>query len=465
MKIIQLTAENIKKLKIVDITPKGHVVEITGKNGNGKSSVLDSIWWALGGDKNVQDVPIRTGAKNARIRLDLGDMIVERKFGKFERGEGTEGLVIRNKTGAAPGTRDKDLPKHDSPQDLLDALIGRLAFDPLAFTKKKPRDQYDELRTIAKIDLDIDSMEMANAADFKRRTDINRDAKAAWAKVDAAIPAEPTIPIDENALLDKIQEAAEHNSAIERAKAQTERFKRDAAEKRSEAGRVRQRVRDFTEDREAKMEDLKSQIAGIALEIKTKSEEWTALERKLETEAVDLDSSVENDPVQPIDLSGLRSELTNAKSVNAVIARRSSNETQRKAAEELESQAERLTASMTEREQHIKDAIENAEMPVDGLSIGSGTVFFKGLPLDQSSDSEQLRISCAIAMAGNPKLRVIRVRNGSLLDEDGLAMLKALAKDRDYQVWCERVDSSGMVGVVLEDGEVVADHQEKLELT
>ena len=76
MKILKLTCENFKKLRAVEITPKGELVEICGKNGAGKSSVLDSIWWALEGTKHIQAMPIRKGADKARIRLDLGEMVV-----------------------------------------------------------------------------------------------------------------------------------------------------------------------------------------------------------------------------------------------------------------------------------------------------------------------------------------------------------------------------------------------------
>src|ERR1017187_8482228 len=103
MKIIRLTAENVKKIKVVDITPTGDLIQVTGKNGSGKSSVLDSIWWALGGEKNIQDVPIRTGTESARVRLDLGDMVVERVF----RACGTTSITVRNKAGSEPGTPDK----------------------------------------------------------------------------------------------------------------------------------------------------------------------------------------------------------------------------------------------------------------------------------------------------------------------------------------------------------------------
>src|SRR5438874_2068433 len=80
MKIISLVAENIKKLRAVEITPDGEIVTISGRNGQGKTSVLDSIWWALTGTKHIQGEPIRKGETKARIKLDLGGLVVERKF-------------------------------------------------------------------------------------------------------------------------------------------------------------------------------------------------------------------------------------------------------------------------------------------------------------------------------------------------------------------------------------------------
>lgn len=80
MKIISLQAENVKRLTAVTITPDGNLVQITGKNGQGKTSVLDAIWWALEGAANIQAEPIRKGAEEARIRLDLGEYVVTRTF-------------------------------------------------------------------------------------------------------------------------------------------------------------------------------------------------------------------------------------------------------------------------------------------------------------------------------------------------------------------------------------------------
>lgn len=97
-------------------------------------------------------------------------------------------------------------------------------------------------------------------------------------------------------------------------------------------------------------------------------------------------------------------------------------------------------------------------MPVPGLSLAEGRVLLNGVPFDQSSSAEQIRTSVAIAMAANPKLRIIRIKDGSLLDEDGLRLIAEQAKENDYQVWIERVDSSGKIGIVMEDGSVSCDN-------
>jgi len=123
-------------------------------------------------------------------------------------------------------------------------------------------------------------------------------------------------------------------------------------------------------------------------------------------------------------------------------------------AEKLKAEADALTAAMAKREEEKRAAIAAAKLPIDGVEFVGEAIHLNGVPFDQASDAEQLRASLAIAMAANPRLRVIRVRDGSLLDEDGLRIVEEMAGDRDFQVWCERVDSTGKVGFVIENGEV-----------
>ena len=105
MKIVQLRAENVKRLIAVEITPEGNVIEITGKNGAGKTSVLDSIWWALAGNRTHQAVPVRQGETEAVISLDLGDIKVRREFSVRKPKDGEEPGPVRDRDPAVRGER------------------------------------------------------------------------------------------------------------------------------------------------------------------------------------------------------------------------------------------------------------------------------------------------------------------------------------------------------------------------
>jgi ABC-type histidine transport system ATPase subunit len=100
------------------------------------------------------------------------------------------------------------------------------------------------------------------------------------------------------------------------------------------------------------------------------------------------------------------------------------------------------------------DALTEATFPVDGLGFDENGVTFDGKPFTQASGAEQLRVSLAMAMALNPQLKVIHIKNGSLLDSENMQIIEDMAKDKDYQVWIEVVDESGKVGIYIEDGEV-----------
>ena len=449
MKIVQLIAENVKRLKVVDITPTGDVVQVTGPNGSGKTSVLDSIWWALGGKDGIQSVPIRKGAEKARIKLNLGSIVVERKF----LPTGTT-LTVKNEEGAS----------YPSPQAMLDDLIGSLSFDPLAFARKDRKAQYDILRAIAKVDVDLVALESQNAIDFAARRDLNRDAKAKRAQADgiAIAPGIPDNPIDESDLIGQMEAAAAHNATLEQRKAGRVQAQADANAKKAEGARLREasaRERERTAQRVADLEKQAAQAKkdGEASAKKIDEDASAALnaagaiEKKLD-EAAPLPT--------PVNVSELRAALDKAKLANAEIAKRDRRKAISEEANALEAKAEVLTRAMDSRTEQSRKALQSATMPVDGLSLAAGHVVYNGLPFDQASDAEQLRVSIAIAMASNPKLRVIRIRDGSLLDENALKLVAELAHDKDYPIWIERVDSSGKIGVVLEDGEVKADNQE-----
>lgn len=427
MRIIRLAAQNIKRLTAVDITPPSDVVTISGKNGQGKTSVLDSIWWLLAGAKNIQAQPIRRGAEKARIKASLGDngvveFIAERKFTKT----GSTVSVTTGEGFTPPG----------GAQGVLDALLGELSFDPLKFANAEPKQQLAELLRVFPIAVNLDEIAEANKADYARRTDINRDAKAARVKA-AAVVVPPNLPddrIDESALLSELQKAGEFNAAIETRKAR----RADAAADIERLGIVASNAR------------------KEAADLRRRAEVAEAAANDADTKAADLTKKLdEAEPLpDPVDATAIRFKIDDAKAVNAAIDRREQRAKLEAEAEALEKQSQALTDAMAARERQKVEAVAAAKFPVDGLGFGDEGVTFNGVPFEQASASEQLRVSVAIGMAANPKLRVILIRDGSLLDDDAMAALAEMAHENEYQVWIERVASDDPVGIVIEDGAV-----------
>jgi DNA repair exonuclease SbcCD ATPase subunit len=405
MKIIQLKAENIKRLIAVEIIPKGNLVQITGKNGNGKTSVLDAIWWCLSGGQNIQAKPIRTGENQASVVLDLGEMVVTRKFKINKDGETTSSLTVENKEGV----------KFSSPQALLDKLLGDLTFDPLGFARMEPKKQFETLRKFVP-SVDFDAIDKANKEDYDTRTDVNRQYKACVTAADQIkidVTTAPTKLVDESAMLKQMEDAAKTNADIE--------------------------------TRRANRKNMENRIKELQLQAKALLEECDTIQDKLRN-AGELPA--------PVDISELSKKITEAQENNKLVGLRAQKVSQIDQAARLGQNAEMLTKRIEKRNEEKQKAIAAAQLPVKEISFGDGQVLISGVPFNQASDAEQLRVSLAIAMALNPKLQVIRVRDGSLLDDDSMKIVEQMANEKDFQVWIERVDGSGNVGFVMEAGEV-----------
>ena len=118
-------------------------------------------------------------------------------------------------------------------------------------------------------------------------------------------------------------------------------------------------------------------------------------------------------------------------------------------------EADNLTSKMEEIDQRKAMLISNANFPVEGMSFDENGVLYNGLPFKQEGTAGQIRISVAMGLAMNPKLKVILIRDGSLLDADNLAMIGKMAEEAGAQIWVEKVTEDGQgVSVIIEDGMV-----------
>lgn len=437
MRIVKLEAENFKRLRTVEITPDGNVITIGGKNGHGKSSVLDAIFVALKGRAVAPSTPVRKGEERAIIRLDMGEIIVTRIFIPKEGGEFTQQIRVESGEGL----------RYPEPQKVLDALLGEIGFDPFAFVNLKPKEQANRLLDMVPLSIDLDEYRELDASDFMKRTEVNRDV----ARLDAnlsSIPEEevPEEAPDRQALTDQLGNAANENTRIDR-----ERMRREALN--GDVGTCYSNRDSFR----ARAEDLRNQAA----ELDSKADLANSQGLEIEAEIAALEPLPEF-----VDTNALREQLREAETVLAAIDRQN----RRKAiAEELakaRAASQALTDAMAQRAKERNAALAEAEMPVEGLAFvvdekGDPVLTYEGLPFekDQISTAVQLRVSTAIGMAANPRLRVLRISDGSLLDEDSMRMLAEMADTEDFQLFVEVVSTDGGVGFIMEDGAVVGGAQ------
>lgn len=425
MKIISLEVENVKRVVAVDITPEGHVVVIGGKNGAGKTSVLDSIAYAYGGKEAICDEPLRKGAKKGHVITDLGDIVVTRTFTK---GGGTN-LVVTSPEGE----------RVQSPQTLLNRLVGKLTFDPLEFSRMKPAEQRATLQQL--VGLDFTKIEEGRAELYSERTDANRTVKILQGQV-AGLPEDTEAPEAEVSVADLMAELANAQDTIRIAE---EAARDTVAQTERVAGLLEAQKQ--VEDR---IKELESQIAeGV--------ERRDAIANKLETEKVetkrltDLATEAANNIV---DAAPIREAIAGADAINEryrAKVQRAEKIAELKAAS---SDAQKITRKIDGLDAKKEEALASASFPVEGLAFDEDGVLLNGFPFSQASSAEQVRVSVAMGIAMNPELRVLLIRDGSLLDDDSLGMISEMAAEKDAQIWIERVGEGAEVSVVIEEGEV-----------
>lgn len=408
-RIVELRATNFKKLKAVRIRPDGSTVVLGGPNGAGKSSVLDAIQAALAGAAGIPPDPLRHGAEKGEVTLDLGDLVVKRTFT-----EAGTSLFVLSKDGA----------RYDSPQKLLDGLIGQLTFDPLAFARMKPKEQFEELRRIT--GLDFKEVDAQRKKTFDERTMVTRELKALQARLAAAPEVEaPDEEISTLTLGRELQEALDFDRANQKTREQLVRASEHVGALRSQLAAI-----------EAAIEETKSKISEAA------------------TTEAQIKSVVA--ALKEPNIAGLKNTLGTAEQTNRLVRAKKERAALAGAVTKKAEEVEGLTSTLSLLDHEKDEALKKVALPVAGLGLDleNERVTFAGVPLEQASQGETLRISVALALATNPRLKIPLVRDGSHLDETNLALLASMAEAAGAQVWIERVGKGEEVKVVIEDGEV-----------
>lgn len=423
-KIKELKVENFKRVHRVEIDAGGLTVKICGANSQGKSSILDAIAAALGGGKLCPEKPIREGQTKAFVSVKLDDgMIAERRWELWKDKSIHTSLEVRSGDG-------RTLQK---PQTVLDRLLGSLSFDPLVFAQAEPKKQLELLRTVMKLDLSLWDTKRAQL--YAERTEVGREldaAKAALLELQD-LPA-PLPPIDVSALVKNQEEIAAGTRERGRILAAADRAKENRAT-----------LEDDVEAKRAAVREAEATLAMAVMAFGTAVE----AEKKANFEVSMLG--------QEAPASSLSDQIIKANAHNeeqAARARKLKEQGEKqKLVDELDTSYKSKTFDIDAIDQEKAAALAEAKAPIEGIGFAESGVTFAGLPFEQSSESDRIKVSTAMGCSLNPELKIIQVRNASLLDEKSWAAMEATAERFGCQIWAEFV---GKVtgGITIKDGEV-----------
>lgn len=411
LRIIELRGENFKKIKAIVIRPDDDLVLLTGKNDQGKSSAIDLIIAMLCG-KNAKMIPqpIRKGQTHADGRLDLGKFIVTVKW--TEKGRYLE---VTNAEGAVP-----PLP----PQELLDTFVGEISFDLSKFIDMEDKERTELFLRLAGLDFAPIDREIERLVEERRLQGIKMKMYAGDRET-ITIDDLPGKPIDTSELSNKYDEAVSINNQVNLEEAKISDANRDIEEAKEQIRQAQEYIK-------------------IAEKANKGRKEWL-------------------DKNKPIDTEGIKQEMLNANKINEQIGARERNKVKDQKHKYELSVYNKQTDKITERRKSKDKALQEAKLPLPGLTVNSLGTFFNDIPINQLSSSEKVKVGMSVAMALNYRLKVILVKEASLLDEENLKVIREMAKGKGYQVWLEKVDKTGEMGFYFVDGSIESINGEKVE--
>jgi len=421
--IVGFVVENVKKIKLVELSPDGKTILITGANQQGKTSLVDGIWWAVGG-KNVMrktTEPIREGEAKARAVVEFQDFIAER-------------VITRKSSYLYITLKDEAHTKiTSSPQDFINKFLGSISVDPTEILRMAPKEQVDTLLKVFGIYDKVSAIELTyqDKYDTRRAKGQQRDS-AVGALENMEVPAEGT-PLEEKSIADlsaKLTKAINHNSTLSNKKRTIEENTGDCVQ-------------------------LNTQIARMKEELIAKEQELI----KTKEESAKLAQEIKG--YNPVDTTIIETEISQVETVNIKVREAKSWHDLAGKVETLKAEYKDLGEECEGLQKQKQEILQTVKMPVEGLSIDDRGLVFGSTkrPMAQLSDSEQHMIAGRIAMAEKPTIRILRITHGESLDDNTFTMYRKMADEHGYQLIVEKVDTSGKLGIVLEEGEVVANNE------
>lgn len=405
VKINELLIENVKRVKAVQFEPSADGLTIIGgRNGQGKTSVLDAIAWALGGNNYKPSVPERDGAlvpPNLHIELSNG-LIVERK-GKNST------LKVTDPNGNKSG------------QQLLNEFVSTLALDLPKFINGSDKDKADSLLKILGIGDVLAQLDTKENQLYAQRTEVGRiaDRKKKAADEMPMYPNVPKEPVSATELIKQQQEILARNGENER--------------KRQDAARYEQML-------------ANAQIAFDEAKAALQKAEQDCLTARKSAEDLHDESTAE-----------LEKNLAEIEALNIKIRANSTKEAAEVEANNLQQEYDGLTGQIESVREERSKLLDSAELPLPGLSVKDGKLIYNNMPWDGMSGSDQLKVATAIVRKLNPQCGFVLMDKLEQMDLETLQEFGAWLKQEGLQVIATRVSTGDECSIIIEDGMVKGD--------
>lgn len=412
VKINKLEIENVKRVKAVTIEPTSNGLTILGGNNNqGKTSVLDAIAWALGGNKYKPSKPARDGSMNPpTLRLELSNgLIVERK------GKNSD-LKVTDPSGQKAG------------QQLLDSFVEELALNLPKFIESSSKDKANTLLQIIGVGEKLWELDRKEEQLYNERRTIGQiaDQKKKYAAEQPQYPEAPNELVSIADLIHEQQEILARNG--------------ENAKKRQN----REEIRSQLHLSEARLKQLKEQLAQEEATHESLMGDYIAANKSIE----DLvDESTDE----------IESSIANIEEINRKVRANLDKEKAEEDAKQYSSQYDNLSKQIQDVRDERTSLLDSADLPLPGLSVEDGELVFEGQKWGNMSGSQQLRVATAIVRKLKPECGFVLLDKLEQMDIPTLNEFGKWLESEGLQAIATRVSSGEECQIIIEDGYVVSD--------
>lgn len=421
VKIASLELENVKRIKAVSITPTTDgLTVIGGRNAQGKTSVLDAIAWALGGNSFKPQNPTREGsATPAKLKIELSNGLIVTRQGS----SGT--LKVVDPTGKKSG------------QTLLNSFIEQLALNLPKFMNSTDKEKAEVLLDLIGVKDQIKALDnqIETLSDQRRplKTDYLGKRKVA---ADMPYYADaPEEPVSATELIEKQQAILAKNSQNQAIRQKVVDLEAQMKLKEQQEADARERVKQIERDLVAANNQV-STIVNEKLQLSNSLNSTKDIAQKL------VDESTEGIEQKLRDIDAINEKVrANQRRADLEAEAETTEETYKAISDQIE----------TVRKQRIA-LLEGANMPLEDLDVKDGYLVYKGITWSDMSSAEQLRVATAIVRALKPDCGFVLVDKLEQMDTQTLADFGSWAQSVGLQVIGTRVSTGDECSVVIEDG-------------